>query len=86
MDTTFQCFSGSFRENIRAFIGAFAMPTNDILEHGLRAFTVPLSYHHSTQPFEGDAPPAPVTLYVIMENLQESGNLHCDQCKCIGAC
>ena len=82
-----QCFTGPFRDNVKYFLGTFsARDPGPPLENGLQGYSITLR----TPPPLGKqtlelVPDRLVEMRVLVETLQHSDRIHCDQCKCIGA-
>jgi hypothetical protein len=72
-----QLFTGSFRENVHAFLERFAVRDAGECERGVHGYTVVLRARGEIG--------AACQLRVLVEVVERSKHIHCDQCKCIGA-
>eukprot|EP00240_Pyramimonas_obovata_P007314 CAMPEP_0118944840 /NCGR_PEP_ID=MMETSP1169-20130426/41113_1 /TAXON_ID=36882 /ORGANISM="Pyramimonas obovata, Strain CCMP722" /LENGTH=177 /DNA_ID=CAMNT_0006890413 /DNA_START=186 /DNA_END=716 /DNA_ORIENTATION=+ len=70
-----QFFTGSFRENVHAFLDRFAVRDANECERGVHGHTIILRSEESGLVCE---------LRVMVEVVERSKRIHCDQCKCIG--
>ena len=72
-----QLFTGSFRENVHAFLDRFAVRDASECERGVHGYTIIISSEEGGVVCE---------LRVMVEVVERSKRIHCDQCKCIGEC
>eukprot|EP00976_Prorocentrum_cordatum_P083584 1185311-Prorocentrum_minimum.AAC.3 len=70
-------FTGSFRENVHAFLDRFAVRDASECERGVHGHSIILRSEESG---------ITVELRVMVEVVERSKRIHCDQCKCIGTC